>query len=412
MSPGKFNIGIAGAGIAGLSTGIQLQQNGHSVQIFEPRSGSGGRIQSQMMNGYLVEAGPEFIHGNAKETIRLLNKYRIPYVPADGKMYRVHNGQRLEEDDLTEGWEKLLIRMKKLENDLPFGEFLLKYFPGADGQELRKSATRFAEGFDLADTKTASTQALAIEWLAGEGGQYRIPLGYQTLIRSMEQEFISSGGKILFQHPVETVDWTAKDIRVGIRDRQSFNLDKLVVTVPVPMLSPVRNDSEKLLFIPSPDEDLNLFSQIGYGTVIKLVISWNSAFWKDLVPDAQLIFSDGFIPTWWTQFPQDLPLLTGWLGGPAAEAASGEPDDFFLKRGLETLSVVFSIPVSELINKMTDFRVFNWKKETWIRGGYSYPTVKSHQAKILSRNHGKAEFILRAKHFIKGHIREQWKLPW
>jgi phytoene dehydrogenase-like protein len=62
MTTDKCDIGIVGAGIAGLATGILLQQVGHTVQLFEARSGSGGRIQSQMLNGFLIEAGPEFIH--------------------------------------------------------------------------------------------------------------------------------------------------------------------------------------------------------------------------------------------------------------------------------------------------------------------------------------------------------------
>jgi hypothetical protein len=43
---------------------------------------------------------------------------------------------------------------------------------------------------------------------------------------------------------------------------------------------------------------------------------WDRAFWKNRIPDVQFIFSDCFIPTWWTQYPIDLPMLTGWLGGP------------------------------------------------------------------------------------------------
>src|SRR5450631_374015 len=195
MSSAKNKIGIAG-----LAAGMLLQQAGYNVQILESGSVSGGRIQSRRINGYLIEAGPEFIHGNAKETIRLLKKYHIPFVPANGKMYRVRDGQFLETRDMNGDWDKLLIQMKKLKNDLPFGEFLSLYFPGADHHEVRESAIRFAEGFDLVDIQTSSTQALAAEWLAGESTQYRIPGGYHTLIQSMEDEFISAGGKIFFQH--------------------------------------------------------------------------------------------------------------------------------------------------------------------------------------------------------------------
>jgi monoamine oxidase len=384
MKSGKSVIGIVGAGVSGLATGILLLHSGQEIQIFESRSFSGGRIQSRMLNGYLIEAGPEFIHGNAHETMKLLKKYNISFVQTNGKMYTSRGGHLRDTCDMMEGWDNLLDAMEKLKKDSPFGEFILKYFPGETNKELRNSATRFAEGFDLVDIQTASTKALAAEWIAEESAQYRIPEGYHCLVRAMEKEFLSAGGKILFQHTVESVDWGSKEIRLGVNGHRSFNLDKLVVSVPICMLNYSAENFEALSFNPFPQEQLDSFAQVGYGTVVKLVMSWKSAFWKTLIPHAQFLFTDGFIPTWWTQYPQDLPLLTGWLGGPSAESVSQEPDEFFLKHGFESLSAAFSIPVPELKNLMADFRVFNWKKENWSRGAYSYATVKSQQAKILS----------------------------
>jgi hypothetical protein len=193
-------------GVAGLSAGILLQQAGHAVQIFESRSVCGGRIRSQRVSGCLVESGPEFIHGRAIETIRLLKKYKIAYIPVNGKMYRVSAGRTRESDDFSEHWDKLLDQMKKVKSDLPFGKFLLTYFPGAAYRKLRNSAIGFAQGYDLVDLKKASTKALAVEWLTWDPGQFRIPDGYETLVRSMENEFISTGGKILFEHILKSVD--------------------------------------------------------------------------------------------------------------------------------------------------------------------------------------------------------------
>jgi phytoene dehydrogenase-like protein len=34
-----------------------------------------------------------------------------------------------------------------------------------------------------------------------------IPAGYGTLIEAMQSEFVNGGGKILLDHPVESVDW-------------------------------------------------------------------------------------------------------------------------------------------------------------------------------------------------------------
>jgi monoamine oxidase len=402
MSTDKLSIGIAGAGIAGLTAGILLQEAGHTVQIFESRSKPGGRIQSLMVNGYLIEAGPEFVHGNSKETMRLLKKYQIPFEPANGKMYHAGDEGLTETHDVVAGWDKLLDKMKLLERDIPFAEFLIKNFPGNHFHELRKSAIRFAEGFDLADIQLAGTRGLAREWAVEESGQYRIHGGYGTLIRSMEKEFNSLGGKILFQHVMETVVWHSDEIRVNVCGDHSFIMDKLVISLPISMLNQSAPVREQLLFYPSLDIQQRAFVQIGFGTVIKIVMIWESVFWNILVPGAQFIFSDCFIPTWWTPYPQDLPLLTGWLGGPAAARLSNEPDEFFLEKALESLSSIFSVPVHELKNRLEEFRIFNWENEPWSRGAYSYPRVESEQAKTVCRKSVDGRIYFAGEAFYEG----------
>ena len=88
MTKVKPGIGIAGAGIAGLTAGIhysrQAMMSGYSNPGCEQEAGSG----VSAVNGIIVESGPEFIHGNLKETIGLLKKYQIPYGSVDGKMYQ------------------------------------------------------------------------------------------------------------------------------------------------------------------------------------------------------------------------------------------------------------------------------------------------------------------------------------
>ena len=117
-------------------------------------------------------------------------------------MYRARGGRLEASYEMTEGWDELLHKMKSLEQDLPFREFLLKNFPGDHYIQLRKSATGFAEGFDLADTKYASTKSLETEWALDEYEQYRIPSGYGALVKSLENEFRLLGGKIFLGQAV------------------------------------------------------------------------------------------------------------------------------------------------------------------------------------------------------------------
>ncbi len=381
----KFNIGIAGAGISGLVAGIELLRSGHQVSIFEASQRTGGRIETIDVGGIWIETGPEFIHGHLKETLRLLKKYHINFKPIHGKMYRVSDGKISENYELADGWDQLLSKMKSIKEDLPLNQFLEKYFPGNEFEELKKAAVRFAEGFDLADTKWASTKALIAEWEHEESGQYHIPSGYGALIHAAENEFINLGGKIFLNHRVDRVDWESEVINIWVNDHNVFHLDKLIVTIPISLLNRTAPPSESILFNPPIDEKQKAFGQIGFGTVIKIVMIWRSPFWEKIIPDAQFIISDEFIPTWWIQYPQNIPVLTGWLGGPRAEQYSDKPDSFFHEKALEILSSLFSVSMEKIKQELKDVRIFNWKNNPWSRGAYSYSLVGSGPAKAICR---------------------------
>jgi len=381
----NLDIGIAGAGIAGLVAGIELRQAGWAVSIFESRSRTGGRIQSLQQGGLVIETGPEFIHGKLKETLGLLKKYKIRYEPIDGKMYHARNGQVEESREWIEGWDELLNKMKSLGRDLPFQEFLDKYFPEDRFGELKKSAIRFAEGYDLADVRTASTQALILEWGHEESEQFRIPAGYETVIHALENEFKQLGGKIFLNHPIKSVDWNSRKIVLEMQDGQTFSMDKLIISIPLSSLNQESPPAESIIFIPALREKQEAFGQIGFGTVVKIVMVWHSAFWKPLVPDAQFIFSDYFFPTWWTQYPADIPMLTGWLGGPAAEEFAGKPDTFFFEKAIESLTSIFSVSAAQIKKDLESYRIFNWKNEPWSRGAYSYGRVGFRNSKTIYR---------------------------
>jgi monoamine oxidase len=378
-----LSIGIVGAGIAGLVAGIELRKSGYDITVFESRTRSGGRIWSLNMNGFVIESGPEFIHGRLKETLGLLKKYNISYDEIDGKMYRSANGRFDEPHELTEGWDFLIDKMKSLESDLSFQDFLDQHFPGTRFSSLRKSAIRYAEGFDLADVRLASTQALVLEWENEESEQYRIPSGYATLTRALENDLLSMGGKILLNHAVESVSREAAGIHIYVSQNRHFRVDKLLVTVPLSCLNQAAPESETILFDSLPDEKRKAFGHIGFGTVIKIILIWKTSFWKTIIPDAQFIVSDTFIPTWWTQHPMDVPILTGWFGGPKADLSNARSDAFFLDKAMESLSVIFSLPVEELRSNLMGSRVFNWKNEPWSRGAYSYGRAGYKNARTL-----------------------------
>ncbi len=52
---------VIGAGIAGLAAAYRLQQAGTNVLVLEAADRSGGRMTTDMMNGYVIERGTQAI---------------------------------------------------------------------------------------------------------------------------------------------------------------------------------------------------------------------------------------------------------------------------------------------------------------------------------------------------------------
>ncbi len=379
----KSQIGIVGAGIAGLLAGRQLQRAGYEVSVFEARNRTGGRIQSLQSGPYTIETGPEFIHGHLKETLSLLDEYQIPYLPVSGKVYGLHDNKLSSSTSGPQGWDLLTKTMKSLKEDLVLSDFLHRHYPGDQHEELRSYAKSYAEGFDLADPHIVSTKALIEEWDNEESDQYRIPRGYGTLTDALENDYRKEGGKIFLNTPVAQVSWNETRLTIHTGTKDIFEMDKLIVSVPLSLLQPSSHSENRIQFDPRLNEKEKAFGHLGFGTVIKIVLIWEDAFWNQAAPDALFIFSDHFIPTWWTQHPANDPVLTGWLGGPSAEACAAETDDYFLRKALETLSAIFSVSVQNLKNKLKDHYIFNWKKEPWTRGAYSYGAIGYKQSKAV-----------------------------
>jgi len=60
------DVGVIGAGVAGLTAAYQLQQAGRDVQVLEASERIGGKIQTEQTGGYLVELGPNSLRGSGE----------------------------------------------------------------------------------------------------------------------------------------------------------------------------------------------------------------------------------------------------------------------------------------------------------------------------------------------------------
>jgi monoamine oxidase len=375
----KQHVIIIGAGASGLLAASEISSR-CNVTILETNKSSGGRIRTIPMksgNG-IIEPGAEFVHGDTPITTRLVNEAGLRLIKLDGKMLRKQGNKWIEEEDMIEGWDELVEKMKGQRKDLTMDDFMQTHFAGDKYAELRRHIKAFVQGFDVAETSRVSVQALYREW-SNESDQFRIESGYGSLISFLENKCVENGCVILNDKTVKQIDWQKGDVTVYTADGEKIAGDKVIITVPVSVLTNL-NGKASINLTPPADEYITAARQIGYGPVVKVLFELEKQIWKE---KTGFIFSDEMIPTWWTQYPVENNLISGWAGGPVAAQLSQHTDDELLEIAIGSLAHIFDLTVPELRNIITCSYVFNWSNYDETLGAYSFPTPASVSARKL-----------------------------
>jgi monoamine oxidase len=372
MQPGVI---IIGGGAAGLMAAYELAGK-FDVTIIEARDQLGGRIRSQPTGqSYTIEEGAEFVHGNPPITLSLLKEAGIEPVRVEGNMYRKENGRWVERNDFIEGWDVFFKKAEALKQDCTLGSFLDEFYRGDKYAALRRQITGYAEGFDVADVDKVSLKSLIEEWSAMEEDNYRVPGGYARLITYLEQQCRDKGVEIETGETVKLIDWEIDGVTVYTQYRPVSG-EKLIITVPVSILQ-ASPGAGSISFSPAIDAHLEASKNIGFGSVIKVIIHFSKALWK---ADTGFLFSDEEIPVWWTQLPDTAPILTGWIGGGKAAAMKDLGDDDILEKAITSLASIFSTSADDIREMTIASYVFNWYNVPESLGAYSYPTPQTKAA--------------------------------
>lgn len=379
---------IAGGGIAGLVAAYKLSAQHKKVILLEATDRLGGRIHTYTDDLFSmpVELGAEFIHGDLPVTLSLLKEAGIKYHAVKGKTLHLKKGKFAEQDHSNDYWNDAMKQMKTLQEDIPISEFLIKFFNEDKYESLRRSIKGFAEGFDLADVSKASTLSLYNEWSHEENVQYRIEGGYKQLVNYLEPECKKNGCIIYNNCCIKKINWSKDQVNVITMCSRYFKADKIIITVPLSVLQADKDDVSYIEFTPAVDNYIAAAKSIGFGTVIKIILEFDEAFWEAEKLNAGFILTGDKIPVWWTQLPDKIPVLTGWHGGQNAFALKNMPDEELLLLSLKSLASAFNLSADTLQKKLKAFKIVNWINVPNIYGGYSYNLVGSIEAKKLLQN--------------------------
>src|SRR5688500_13257702 len=385
---------VIGAGAAGLAAARVLTEGGVRVRVLEARDRIGGRILTHREPDLPIpiELGAEFVHGSAPEVSEIVREDRLTAFEVSGERWQSHGkGKRLTK--LENFWDRLDRVMSKLpgrgKGDRSFQEFLDDHPGGRSHARERELARLFVQGFHAADVTRISARALADGGSPGddtaEQRMARIVDGYDRVPAWLARELTDS---IQLETPVSRIEWTKGTVRVEVRTsgrHVSLEAGAAIITVPLGVLHAPPGEEGAIRFAPEPPA-LRAAAGLEMGSVIRITLWFDEPFWEklstrrlpaDARPECMTFLHtrDPDVPVWWTAMPLRVPLLTGWAGGPPAQALSGLNRDELLGRTLRALSRQLGVSRQRLTSRLGGWWSHDWQQDPFSRGAYSYSLV-------------------------------------
>jgi monoamine oxidase len=339
------------------------------VIVLEARERIGGRCWTRRIPGIEapVELGAEFIHGEARETRKLLRAARVAAIESVREQRHLRDGCLQPMNAFEEAARA--VRGASLDEDVSFETFLAaRRIP----HETKTFARMMVQGFDAADPRTVSARSIIEEWGEGSLGasQPRPQGGYGPLLEAWATKIVRRKTRLLLPAVVKAVEWRRGAVTVrGHLANAPFSLKarRAVVTLPLGVLQ-----SGVVRFSPALKSKQHALASLASGPVIRVAMRFHDEFWARRAPGVAFFHvPHSAFPTFWTPLPMRVPLLTAWAGGPKAQRLTGRSSAALLRAALDSVRAVFGKATAEPEAVLLQ----DWAQDPYSRGGYSYVLV-------------------------------------
>jgi monoamine oxidase len=384
-SPHQSDVIIIGAGLAGLAAARTLSQAGKHVLVLEARERAGGRVLTRHDEStpYPIEMGPEWLESGG-DWNKLLNEVNATLYDAGGHFFERQGEALLIRDAMQTDVDTLVTHLEKQlpkDTDATLNDALERYARDDRWADAKAELLGYVQGFHA-----ANPDRLSVRWLVqvedsepANGSQLRALAGLDWGIDALLLQLTDSC-KVRLGAVVRDVKWKQGNVEVhadcaGLRE--TFTAPKLLVTLPLAVLKRDKHADHSVRFSPPLDMKQSAFDLLDTGNVVKVVMVFRDKFWNDGDMKETGFLQDFSqpMPTWWTTFPHDAPVITGWMAGPPANALlhAGEAE----LRTLSITSIAHALAVSVAVveDALVGWHSYDWNNDPYSRGAYSYVTA-------------------------------------
>ena len=366
---------ILGAGVAGLTAARVLAQAGVSVRILEARRRIGGRIHTLHEAGFdaPIELGAEFVHGKPPEIFGAIDSGILRAVETGGDDWCFREGRLEPPDVVFQSTGRLTAGLA----DAPEQSFAHFLEVQATGEEARRWAAGYIEGFHAARPDEIGVESLVVANRAEDAIEghrsFRLAGGYGALLEWLRPA--SALVEIRLDAIAGAVAWSRGrvEIAASVSGRpERFRAQRCICTLPLGVLA-----AGAVTIQPEPTNLRAALVGLAMGHAARMTLRFRRPVWQDRKQLRSLGFlfsQEPWMPTWWTAAPGDEPLITGWMGGPRAEASPEDPAAW-LDPALATLGILLGQSPGALRRELVSWHAHNWTADPFARGAYTYVRV-------------------------------------
>ena len=358
---------IIGAGAAGLYAAYILKSKGIDFQILEASSKYGGRLGK--LTGFAnfpIDTGAQWLHGKNSILGDLITKSNTTITLDDSETKYWFNNQLVnslpqntdifEGDNLPDISYKDYALQKGLGNEY---KYIVENIAGDQGA----AASRLSVFGNNQDEEN---------WISGDDD-----FKFQETFFDLFDKQIASEvkDKILLNTIVSKIDYSQSEIIITASNNRLFNADKVIITVPIPILK-----SGDIEFIPAlQNEKTNAFSKIGMDAGMKVFLKFSNKFFDQNIIGGTICaaYADDSIG----KAQSDNILLAFIMGDQAAYLTALANDTAITNALLQELDMMYN---GQATTSFIASHVENWTTNPFVKGAYSYSTVGMGDARKIA----------------------------